>query len=138
GYVKLLDFGLARTVTEAVPDVKKTDPFIVRGTVFYMSPEQLRGKPLDTRSDIWSVGVVMYELISGRLPFEGDSSSDIAAHVLRSDPPPLTRRDNVAVPPRLAAIVDRAMQKDRLNRYPSARTMLDDLELLRTDLEQNA
>lgn len=138
GYVKLLDFGLARTVTEAVPDVKKTDPFIVRGTVFYMSPEQLRGKALDTRSDIWSVGVVMYELISGRLPFEGDSSSDIAAHVLRSEPPPLTRRDNVAVPPRLASIVDRAMQKDRLNRYPTARVMLDELELLRTDLEQNA
>jgi len=137
GYVKLLDFGLARTVTEAVPDAKKTDPFIVRGTVFYMSPEQLRGKSLDSRSDLWSVGVVMYELISGRLPFQGDSSSDIAAHVLRSDPPPLTRRKSEAVPTRFAAIVERAMQRDRANRYPSARAMLDDLERLKTDLERD-
>jgi non-specific serine/threonine protein kinase len=137
GYVKLLDFGLARTITEAVPDVKKTDPFIVRGTVFYMSPEQLRGKQLDSRSDLWSVGVVMYELISGRLPFEGDSSSDIAAQVLRSDTPPLIRRDDEPLPPRLAAIVERAMQKDRAARYPSARAMLDDLEMLKADLERD-
>jgi non-specific serine/threonine protein kinase len=138
GYVKLLDFGLARTARQAPPDVKKTDPFIVRGTVFYMSPEQLRGKPLDSRSDIWSVGVVLYELISGRLPFEGDSSSDIAAHVLRTDPLPLTRRTNEPVPPRLAAIVERAMVKDRAQRYQSARDMLDVLELLRSDLERDA
>ena len=90
GYVKLLDFGLARTPAHAEPDLQKTDPFVVRGTVFYMSPEQLRGRPLDSRSDIWSTGVLLYELISGRLPFDGDSSSDVAASILRTEPAPLT------------------------------------------------
>jgi len=134
GYVKLLDFGLARNASLPDPDVKKTDPFVVRGTVFYMSPEQLRGRPLDTRSDIWSTGVLLYELISGRLPFDGDSSSDIAAAILRSDPAPLTRAHGHAVPPRLAAIVARAMDKDRARRYQSARDLLEDLEALKADI----
>jgi predicted ATPase/serine/threonine protein kinase len=137
GYVKLLDFGLARHNTQPGPDVKKTDPFVVRGTVFYMSPEQLRGRPLDTRSDIWSTGVLLYELISGRLPFEGDSSSDVAANILRSDPALLTRPHGVAVPQRLAAIVERAMDKDRGRRYQSARDLLEDLQTLKTDLERD-
>jgi predicted ATPase/serine/threonine protein kinase len=138
GYVKLLDFGLARHADTPVPDVKKTDPFVVRGTVFYMSPEQLRGRPLDTRSDIWSTGVMLYELISGRLPFEGDSSSDIAANILRSDPPRLTRPHGVQVPPRLAAIVERAMDKDRTRRYQSARDLLEDLQTLKADFDRGA
>jgi non-specific serine/threonine protein kinase len=137
GYVKLLDFGLARTVAAPQPDLKKTDPFVVRGTVFYMSPEQLRGKPLDTRSDIWSMGVMLYELISGRLPFEGDSSSDVAASILRNDPPPLTRPHNKPVPPRLAAIVERAMTKDRARRYQSARDLLEELQSAKGDLERD-
>src|SRR6185503_4596978 len=80
GYIKLLDFGLART--GGTPDVKrrKTDPYTIRGTVFYMSPEQLRGMVLDSRSDIWSTGVVLYEFISGRLPFEGPTAADIASN----------------------------------------------------------
>jgi predicted ATPase/predicted Ser/Thr protein kinase len=137
GYVKLLDFGLARTAAEPKPDVKKTDPFVVRGTVFYMSPEQLRGRTLDTRSDIWSTGVMLYELISGRLPFEGDSSSDIAANILRSDPAPLTRPHGLPVPHRLAAIVERAMDKDRQRRYQSARDLLEDLQVLRAELDRD-
>ena len=139
GYVKLLDFGLARTTTAPPdPDRKKTDPYTVRGTVFYMSPEQLRGLVLDPRTDIWSTGVVLYELISGRLPFEGDSSSDVAASILRSEPAPLTRRDDTAAPPRLTAIVHRALIKDRGRRYQSARELLEDLQRLRGDLERDA
>lgn len=134
GYVKLLDFGLARHNSGPQPDLAKTDPYVVRGTVFYMSPEQLRGRPLDTRSDIWSTGVVLYELISGRLPFDGDSSSDVAANILRNEPPALRRRDNVAVPARLVSIVGRALAKDRDRRYQSARELLEDLQNLRNDV----
>ncbi|MEA2488577.1 MAG: hypothetical protein QOH21_369, partial [Acidobacteriota bacterium] len=138
GYIKLLDFGLARTTGATDPDLQKTDPYVVRGTVFYMSPEQLRGLPLDSRSDIWSTGVVLYELVSGRLPFDGDSATDVAASILRSEPPPLTTPSNATVPPRLATIIARAMLKDRNRRYATARQMLDDLQELRTDLERDA
>src|ERR1051325_10448124 len=135
GYVKLLDFGLARTTTTGD---KHRDREPLRGTVFFMSPEQLRGLALDTRSDIFSTGVVLYELISGRLPFEGVNAADIAANIIRADAPPLTSRGGGAVPPRLAAIVQRAMMKDREQRYASAQHLVDDLQQLQTDLERDA
>ena len=139
GYLKLLDFGLARqTKTSPEPDRRRSDPYVVRGTVFYMSPEQLRGLKLDSRSDIWSTGVVLYELISGRLPFEGLNGAEIAANILRTDPPPLTRRGGGSAPPRLAAIVQRAMTRDRDQRYQSASELLEDLKQLHSDLERNA
>jgi predicted ATPase/predicted Ser/Thr protein kinase len=137
GYVKLLDFGLARTNDGPPPEMEKTDPYVVRGTVFYMSPEQLRGRALDTRSDIWSMGVLLYELISRKLPFDGDSSSDVAASILRSEPPPLTRPDGRRVPPRLAAIVERALAKDRAQRYQSARELLEELQGVRGELDRD-
>jgi predicted ATPase len=137
GYVKLLDFGLAR-IADTEPDLHRTDPHMVRGTVFYMSPEQLRGKVLDSRSDIWSVGVLLYELISGRLPFDGESSSDVAAAILRSEPPPLLRRDGTPAPPQLAAIVTRALTKDRVKRYPNADELLADLRRLQNELTNDA
>jgi non-specific serine/threonine protein kinase len=137
GYVKLLDFGLARA-SNAEPDLVKTDPHMVRGTVFYMSPEQLRGKVLDSRSDIWSLGVLLHELISGVLPFDGESSSDVAAAILRNDPPPLLLRDSTPVPPELAAIVLRALTKDRTRRHQSAQEILAELRLLQTALASNA
>ncbi|HVR41725.1 MAG TPA: protein kinase, partial [Thermoanaerobaculia bacterium] len=127
GYVKLLDFGLARASTSSDP-VKQTDPYVVRGTVFYMSPEQLRGQPVDSRSDIWSLGVLLYELLTGVLPFDGDSPSDIVAAILRSHPPPLKGE----VPDRLREIIAHALQKEREHRYQSAGVMLADLEELRT------
>ncbi|HYO78289.1 MAG TPA: protein kinase, partial [Thermoanaerobaculia bacterium] len=136
GYLKLLDFGLART-SSIDPELDNTNPHMVRGTVFYMSPEQLRGRPLDSRTDIWSTGVLLYELIGGRLPFDGDSSSDVAAAILRSDPAPLVRSGGAAVPPRLATIVERAMTKDRTRRYQTARELLSDLQSLRNDLDRN-
>ena len=139
GYVKLLDFGLARTrgnISETA--LQKTDPYVVRGTVFYMSPEQLRGLPLDTRSDIWSTGVVMYELISGRLPFDGDAATDVVAAILKSEPSSLTTQTQGPVPPRLVEIVNRALQKDRAHRYQTAGELLIDLQRLRADLERDA
>jgi non-specific serine/threonine protein kinase len=137
GYVKLLDFGLARAIVSADAGLKQTDPYVVRGTVFYMSPEQLRGMNIDARTDIWSTGVVMYELISGRLPFEGDSTSDVVASILKSLPALLTTQRGGAVPPRLSDIVGRAMHKDRALRYQSAQEMLDDLQDLRLDLDRD-
>jgi predicted ATPase/serine/threonine protein kinase len=137
GYVKLLDFGLARAV-DADPDLHKTDPHMVRGTVFYMSPEQLRGKVLDSRSDIWSMGVLLYELIGGRLPFDGESSSDVAAAILRSDPPPLLYGDGTPAPPPLTTIVTRALAKDRTKRYQSADDLYTDLRRLQNELTNDA
>jgi predicted ATPase/serine/threonine protein kinase len=134
GYVKLLDFGLARSNSGPPSELAKTDPYVVRGTVFYMSPEQLRGKPLDTRTDLWSTGVLLYELISGRLPFDGDSTSDVAASILRNEPALLVRPQNIGVPPRIAAIVDKAITKDRARRYQSARELLEDLQNVRGEL----
>ncbi|HEX7152091.1 MAG TPA: protein kinase [Thermoanaerobaculia bacterium] len=136
GYLKLLDFGLARTI-EAGQGLHQTDPYVVRGTVFYMSPEQLRGSAIDPRTDIWSTGVLMYELVSGRLPFDGDSASDVVAAILRNTPPPLTTHRSAPVPPRLEEIVARAMHKNREQRYQTARELLDDLQRLRADLEQH-
>ncbi|HET7437637.1 MAG TPA: protein kinase [Thermoanaerobaculia bacterium] len=138
GYVKLLDFGLARSTGMSEPQLDKTDPFVVRGTVFYMSPEQLRGYPLDSRSDIWSTGVVLYELISGRLPFDGDSATDVIANILRNEAPPLTTQSGLPLPPRLSNIVAHAMEKDRLRRYQTARELYDDLVHLRGELMRDA
>ena len=136
GYVKLLDFGLARAAISNDQDA--SDPSVVRGTVFYMSPEQLRGMVLDTRSDMWSLGVVLYELVSGRLPFEGVNSAVVASNILRAEPRPLTRRDGEAVPPRLASIIARTLMKDRARRYQTARELLDDLQKLRGDIDRDA
>ena len=138
GYVKLLDFGLARPVATNEAEMRKTDPGVVRGTVFYMSPEQLRGMVLDSRSDVWSTGVLLYELTSGRLPFDGESSSDVAASILRSEPPILTQRDGTPAPPRLAAILHRALMKDRARRYQTAEDLLWDLKELQGDLARDA
>ncbi|HEX8153896.1 MAG TPA: serine/threonine-protein kinase, partial [Thermoanaerobaculia bacterium] len=136
GYVKLLDFGLARAIVNSDAGLKQTDPYVVRGTVFYMSPEQLRGMNIDARTDIWSTGVVMYELISGRLPFEGDNTSDVVAAILRNPPPPLTTQRGMPVPPRLDEIVATAMHKDRAKRYQSAAQLFADLQELRNELER--
>jgi len=98
GYVKVLDFGLAKlTQKELVvshPDAKtrlllKTDPGVVMGTVHYMSPEQARGRDIDTRTDIWSLGVVLYEMIAGEPPFQGATRTDVIIALAEHQPPPL-------------------------------------------------
>ena len=147
GYVKVLDFGLAKlseppTVagglnadTEApTRAMVNTNPGTVMGTVGYMSPEQARGQPVDARTDIWSLGVVLYEMATGRLPFEGASNSDVIASILGKEPSPLARysRD---VPDAFEWIVTKALTKDRDERYQTAKEMMVDLRRLKQRID---
>ena len=132
GRVKLLDFGLAKyderptasSITTGA--LLETQPGTVMGTFTYMSPEQVRGRALDARSDLFSLGVVLYEMLTGRLPFEGETATDVADRILNGDPPALSRF-NYAVPERLDAIVLKALAKDPAFRYQSARELYIDL-----------
>lgn len=142
GYVKVLDFGLAkltedpRRSVETEADTKQmmaTDPGIILGTVSYMSPEQTRGKSIDARTDIWSLGVVIYEMLSGRRPFTGESSSDVIAAILKSDPPPINTGDTNGIPGSLERIVNRTLRKDREERYQHIKDLLIDLKDFRRD-----
>jgi serine/threonine protein kinase/Tfp pilus assembly protein PilF len=145
--VKVLDFGLAKLSARraASPDSQeqkgtmvKTDPGMVIGTVLYMSPEQARGAKVDARTDIWSLGVLLYEMVARCLPFDGKTKSEILAAVLNDkEAPPLARfaRDT---PPELERIVEKALRKDREERYQTAREMLLDLRSLKHYLEFEA
>jgi serine/threonine-protein kinase len=147
GYVKVLDFGVAKLVepqpetvdTEAATkQLFKTEEGVVLGTVIYMSPEQARGQEVDARTDIWSLGVVMYEMVAGCLPFEGATRSEILASILNEkEPPPLARfaRD---MPAELERIVEKALRKDREERYQTAKDMLLDLRRLKHKQEVDA
>jgi eukaryotic-like serine/threonine-protein kinase len=128
GHVKILDFGLAKRVDETQPDERTsaptgtghTQPGTVMGTMGYMSPEQLRGLPVDHRSDIFSFGAILYELLSGRKAFKKDSASDTIAAVLKEDPPELTQSGR-NVSPALDHIVRHCLEKDRDNRFGTAK-----------------
>ncbi len=144
GYVKVLDFGLAKlteTIDRSPSDgeastrvLVHTDAGVVMGTSHYMSPEQARGKPVDARSDIWSLGVVIYEMVAGRTPFEGETSTDVIVAITQKDPPPLARfAPNV--PPELDWIVMKALRKDRDERYQTIKELLTDLRRLKQRLE---
>jgi eukaryotic-like serine/threonine-protein kinase len=140
GVVKVLDFGLAKLVRDD-PDIAAaetthtvaTNPGTVVGTFAYMSPEQARGQQVDARTDIWSLAVVLYEMVAGRAPFVGQSSSDVLAAILTLDPAPLARFQP-ETPPELQRIIVKALRKDREHRYQSARDLLLDLEALRDEL----
>jgi len=143
GFVKVLDFGLAkqrmdRTSVDADASTQihfKTAEGTVLGTAAYMSPEQARGIELDERTDIFSLGVVLYEMISGRLPFEGSTATEILAAIIGDkDPPPLTRYSN-DVSPELERIVSKTLQKNRDRRYQTVKDLLIDLTNLRRELE---
>jgi len=141
GYVKLLDFGLAkpmkssplRTETSSLSQLN-TDPGIVMGTVNYMSPEQARGYSIDTRSDVFSLGVVLYEMMAGRAPFEGSTTSDVIVAILDREPSRLSQNLN-EVPAELERIVGKALRKDRDERYQTIKDFHLDLKSLQREIE---
>src|SRR6267143_3532290 len=146
--VKVLDFGLAKPNekprqqtlddSEAITrTVVNTDPGVVMGTTAYMSPEQARGLVVDWRTDIWSLGCVLYEMVGGRLPFEGPTKSDIISNILQRDPPALTLLSDEANE-RLDEIVTKALTKNKEERYHSAKDLFIDLKRLRQHLDVDA
>jgi hypothetical protein len=140
--VKVLDFGLAKVAekskkgeaSEAATAVK-TAPGTIVGTINYLSPEQARGDEVDERTDLWSTGVMMYEMVAGKAPFSGATSSHTIVEILEKDPVPLSKLGNA--PPELERIVEKALAKSPDERYQSAKDMLIDLRSLkkRMDME---
>ena len=143
GYVKVLDFGIAKLAEQELPattteeealKMVETNLGSILGTVRYMSPEQARGAPVDQRTDIWSFGVVLYEMVAGRAPFTADIPQEAMAAILTTEPPPLSSYIANA-PGELQQIVTKALRKDPRQRYQSANEMLDALKGLRRKLE---
>jgi serine/threonine protein kinase len=135
GGVKIVDFGIARLTDQAVRPVRYVSTGLTRrgmilGTARYMSPEQARGLQVDGRSDIFSMGSVLYEMLTGAAPFTGDTHSDVLAAILTYDPAPLSRNTR-AVPAEFERIVRRCLAKDPADRYPSAAAIQEDLKRLR-------
>jgi serine/threonine protein kinase/Tfp pilus assembly protein PilF len=146
GYVKVLDFGLAKLTEksdssvdkEAATQIKaKTDPGTVMGTVTYMSPEQARGLAVDARSDIFSLGVVLYEMLTGRVPFDGRTTTDVLAAILHVEPAPLSRYRS-QTPPGLDVNLNKALRKDSDARYQTIKSFLSDLKYIKSRLDFEA
>lgn len=146
GLVKVLDFGLAKLTEKSIEaasseDATKvqfnTQPGMIMGTAAYMSPEQARGRELDPRTDIFSLGIVMYELFTGRRPFEGEGQMDLISSILKDDPVAL-RQLSPNCPRHLERIVDKSLRKDRENRYQHVKDLAIDLEDLREELKFEA
>src|SRR2546423_964927 len=146
GYIKVLDFGLAK-LTE--PQGSDTDPEAltramvntgagtIMGTANYMSPEQAKGTHVDARTDIWSLGAVLYEMIAGQVPFYGETPTETISLILQKEPAPLSRFTN-EVPAELERIVTKALTKNREERYQTAKDLLIDLRNLKRRLEVDA
>ena len=139
GTVKVLDFGLAKhepwagTADSAASTSVLTEEHKILGTLAYMSPEQLQGAAIDARSDIFSFGVVLYQMATGRRPFEGASSADLISAIMREKPPKATElRDDL--PPHLATILNRCLMKDPEERQQSAKDLREELDGLRQEL----
>ncbi|MGB6641870.1 MAG: serine/threonine-protein kinase, partial [Thermoanaerobaculia bacterium] len=143
GVAKILDFGLAKRVierasadsempTELDEDPSLTSPGSAVGTVAYMSPEQVKGEEIDARTDLFSLGVVLYQMASGRRPFDGATSGVVFSEILGKEPP-APSRSNPELPPTLDQIIGKLLEKDRELRYQSARELMADLKRLRRD-----
>src|SRR6188472_906410 len=144
GYVKVLDFGIAKLTEQRTDDhtiettaTLQTRPGLVLGTARYMSPEQARGHNVDARSDIWSLGVVLYEMVGGSPPFRGETPSDCIAAILTTEPTPLS---GVLpdVPLKLESILQQALRKNSDERYQTINEMLADLRMLKGELEADS
>ena len=140
--VKVLDFGLAKVTEKKISNEEeseaatafKTAPGIIMGTINYMSPEQAQARAIDQRTDIWSTGVMLYEMVAGRMPFSGVTTSHTIVQILEKDPSPLSGD----VPAELERIVLKAMAKDPDERYQTAKDMLIDVRSLKRQLELKA
>jgi eukaryotic-like serine/threonine-protein kinase len=145
GYLKLLDFGLAKlkeTVFSTDPEAPtkalvNTDAGTVMGTAYYMSPEQAKGVTVDARSDLWSLGVVIYEMITGLRPFAGGTSTETISLILQKEPAPLARFSH-NVPSEMERIVSKALTKNREERYQTAKDLLIDLRSLKRKMTIDA
>lgn len=147
GIVKLLDFGLAKLT--APPQHEEADleaatiaqsatlPGMLLGTPSYMSPEQARGQTLDARTDIFSFGILFYEMLTGRRPFDGESFADVMGAILKDEPPPLSRIID-DVPPELEHIISKTLRKDRDQRYQNIKDLIIDLRDLKDNLKFEA
>ena len=142
GYVKVLDFGLAKLldqedlpidVTAKTQKMFETNPGVIMGTVSYMSPEQARGTAVDTRSDIWSLGVVLFQMLTGKLPFTGETTSDVIAALLKA---PIPKLGDFAPdsPKELEHVIDKALRRNREDRYQNIKDFLIDLKDLKQEL----
>lgn len=140
GYVKVLDFGLAKlseggaaTSDLETPTLLQSHPGLVMGTAHYMSPEQARGRDVGPGSDIWSLGIVLYELLAGHVPFTGETPSHVMVSLMEDPLPPL--RNHAKVPDQLDQIVTKALCKNQAERYQSARQLARDLKRLKQSLQ---
>jgi TolB-like protein len=134
--VKILDFGLARVTRPTIEDAMsnnntliKTEKGIVMGTVGYMSPEQVRGEQVNEKSDVFSFGCVLYEMLSGKRAFMGETTAEIAAAILRDEPPKLTQSCK-DIPVELGQVIGRCLKKDPEERYQSVRDLADALKAI--------
>lgn len=138
GYIKVLDFGLAKLIDQpsfstdtSAPTVARADtqPGLVMGTISYMSPEQARGQTIDARTDVFSLGVVIYEMLAGRTPFQGASAADVFVSILEKAPIPISQLSS-DVHPELERIVFKCLEKDRERRYGTAQALAGELKAL--------
>ena len=146
GYVKVLDFGIAKLAEQEAPPAMPKDEALllvetkmglILGTVPYMSPEQACADPVDKRTDIWSLGAVLYEMVTGHAPFTGDTPVEVMTSLLEKEPP-LLKNYNKQTPTELQQVITKALRKDRTERYQSASEMLQALKNLRRQLELKA